>query len=217
MDIKIVGPAYPETFLDEQGVEQTRSFYSFLVDGVPSLKWLPECNVPGLPKTYYIQRTINRLMSGRSSEAFGSNPTVIDGAGRIMAMPHRAGRGVVRKIEPTVESTTVVRGGRTKTVEPKPTFRFTIDGVESKEEFTTEQIAKTACAVAAFMTRGKLGAIPAALEKLKAEFPGKDCKVWACPKDHEVKASVDGKLVAIAWVDVGDRKAVERFKELVDV
>lgn len=218
MKIEIVGPSYPEQYLDADGEPQERYFYSFLVDGVPSLKWYPECNIPGLPKTYYVERCMNRLKAGRSSEAFGTAPMIAVN-GQVLnsaALSAGNGRGAIKQLK--AKSTQLVaQGDRSKPVEGRPLFKYVLDGKESSEEFPTEAAARTACAFKAFMTRHKLGQIPAAQLALEKEFPGKVCKVWACPQDHEIKATVGGKQYAIGWVKVDGKWVVERFKPMEEV
>jgi hypothetical protein len=238
---------YPESFIDVEGRSQTRVFYSFTVDGVPSLHWLPQCDVPGLPKDYYIQRTLNRLRSGRSKEAFGDAPQVaVDGvpvavtsltedrfqaiesqlrsagvpdslvASTLRSLRQASGQGrgsVYPDPTPAAPTTVVSRGGQTKTREARPLWRYSLDQLESSETFPTEAAARAACALAAFMTRHKLGRLAEVQARLEAEFPGQACKVWVCPKEHAIRATVNGLEYLIAWSRVGDLWAVDHFKK----
>lgn len=211
--------------LDAAGnhVQVMKPWLTFLVDGKPSLKWFRECAVEGLPKDYYVQRCIKRLQSGFSREAFGDAPTILkDGVpvtvdvgdrvsaeeflvkagfdrSRVKAMlaklPSGKGRGAVEEIPADGQRTT----GSGKVVQARPRFRYVLDGKPSVETFPTEAAARAACAVQAFMTRGKLGTLGLIEAALRAAHPGKSCEVWACAADHEIKASVDGKQVAIGW------------------
>jgi len=244
MEIKIV-TGYPEKFQDASGTPQERPYYSFTVDGVPSLKWYPECNVPGLPKDYYVQRCLKRLQAGRSAEAFGSAPAVavngqvvalataspdwsavekqLESAGvaphlrekaiNAMRLSAKQGRGEVKPI-PAGEPITVIKDGRREQREQRPKWTFLLDGQECGEEFPSEQAARAACAMKAFLTRHKVGQIPAALAKLQEEFPGRECKVWACGEQHGICATVDGEAYSIGWVRVGETWTAEKFKKI---
>ena len=244
-EVKIIS-GYPETYV-EDGIEVTRLHYSFTVDGIPSLYWVPECKVKGLPPTYHIDRTIAGLRAGRSSEAFGRAPEVsvggsvveraapteerlsiiesellskgipADQVARAMDVVREAskpGRGSVLKDrgDPKVEEVTS-HGGRTKPREKRAGWRYTLDGVQSEDSYPTEAAARSACAFAAFMTRGKLGAVPTVLAVLQSQFPSRECRVWVCAEDYEVKASVDGKEYGIVWARVGAQLVAEKFKE----
>jgi hypothetical protein len=246
MQIKIVGPLFPEKYLDESGVEQTRGFYSFLVDGVPSLKWYPECRVPGYPVDYYVRRCINRLEAGRSAEAFGTAPTVvIDGqpvtaaatdpnyssvlsqlqaagvpsdlaeqAVAVLRRGSKSGRGSIREVQPTGNGVAIIQGGRLKHRPAKSAYSYTLDGVESEESYPTADAARRVCAIRAFMSRHKLGQVPAAQAALEAQFPGRACKVWACAEEHGICATVDGERYSIGWQNVAGTWTVEKFKKI---
>lgn len=246
MEIKIVGPLFPETYLDDKGAEQTRGFYSFTVDGVPSMKWYPECRVPGLPIDYYVRRCVKRLEAGQSAEAFGASPVVsLNGkpvalesaapdfadvmtkltvagvpddlaakAIDVLRRGSKAGRGSVREVAPKGVPLAVVQNGRTKMREAKPTYRYTLDDIECEEDFPTEAAAKRACALRAFMTRHKLGQIPAAQKALETAFPGRACRVWACAKEHGICATVDGERYSIGWELLGGTWTATKFKKV---
>jgi hypothetical protein len=237
---------YPETYLDAEGRERTRVFYSFTVDGVPSLHWLPQCDVPGLPADYHIQRTLARLRAGRSKEAFGDAPRVeVDGqpvpataltdsrlaslrtqleaAGVAPALVQSTlqnlrqasgqGRGSVHQVETSGEPTTVVsRGGQSKPREARPVWRYTLDGLDSTDTYPSEAAARAACALAAFMSRHKLGRLKEVQARLEAEFPGQACRVWVCPQEHAIRATVDGVEYHIAWSHLGGLWSVDHFK-----
>lgn len=210
-EIKVIGPLYPETYRDDQGVERVRRHYSFTVDGVPSLYWQPECATPGLPPTYFIDRTIKALDAGLSREAFGGGPA-LSMNGSAVPSPS-AGRGRVYPEAGETETETVAHGGRQKAREKRKGWKVALDGVELAETYPTEPAAKRACAIMAFMTRGKVGHIPRVLDKLKTENPGRECAVFVCPDEHEVAATVDGRKVGIVWVrTAGGGWGVEKFK-----
>lgn len=211
MDIKIVGPLFPETYLDNEGKEHTRGFYSFTVDGVPCLKWWPECRVEGMPKDYYAQRCIDRLKAGRS-DVLGKGAGVAAGGTGATVMSGGIGQRA------TIATVEVVKKPGTATVTyDRPRFRFILDGKESTETYPTEGLARGAAAIAGFMTRDKLGAIPDTLAILKEQFSGQKCHVWVCPEEHEICATVDGQRYAISWArDSNGKFYAERFKKIGD-
>lgn len=215
---KIVSQTFPEPH-PETGEPWDAPWYTFLVsddDGktwLPSMKWYRECNVPGLPKTYYVERCINRLKAGRSSEAFGGHQVVTEG-GHVVGISKAAkqGRATVKAASGPTEVKIV--GGKPR--EARRGFVGVVDGT-SLGEFPTEAAAKSACAIHAFMTRNKLGRIHHAMERLQAEFHGKECKVFACCERHEIVATVDGAEYSIGWLPPDQTESreweVERFKK----
>lgn len=189
-DFKIVTQEVPNG-VNPDGTPLLVTQYSFLVDGVPSLLWANECHVQGLPKTYYIDRVIGRLKEGRSA-AFGAAAVKV-GDQVFSAPPGKTVRAsVVQKAAAGAVKFEAAPGGTLKPREPRPSWTYVLDGTESKETFPTEQAAKTACAIKAFMTRGKLGRLDEVRAILTEKHPGKECKVFVCPRRHAVVATVSG-------------------------
>lgn len=190
---------------DEQGNPVVGPYYTFLVDGAPSLFWQPECSVPGLPKTYYIDRTINRLKAGRS-EAFGPPMVAVGGKPVVPASAlgldgkEKKNRARVFKDDtPPVLELVTVHGGGTKPRESRPGYRYELDGVTSAETYPSEAAARAACAVKAFMTRSKLGRLEEAKATFEAANPGLSCTVYACPKEHTIYANVNGVKYSVGF------------------
>lgn len=168
---------------------------TFTVNGEPSLKWFHPCTIEGLSRTYYVERCINALKAGLSREAFGGPVATIrsaDGPARQVNL-NPGGRGKVfhedaEAAETTTRSgKTVRRGGRR--------YRYSLGGQPSEESYPTEAAAKEACAVAAFMTRGKLGRLVEVESAFKSEY------------DQACVASMDSGSV-IATAEDGTRYAV---------
>lgn len=64
-----------------------RQAFTFLVDGIPSMRWFPNAESKEFPNRsadYFVQRCVSRLKDGRSSEAFGNVPTVKVGASEVV-------------------------------------------------------------------------------------------------------------------------------------
>lgn len=199
-----------ENFKASDGSGGDEKWFTFLVDGMPSLKWFKACNDPAKPETFFVERCISRLKMGRSSEAFGPHKVQVDGkiAGAVAGKKGRA-----EIVQPNGPPEVVLLNGKPKEV--RRPFCVTVDG-KKVCECHTEEDARGAAAIHAFMTRDKLGQIPAAAEKLAAENPGKECKVWACRETHGIRATVDGEEYSIGWVPPGphsDKWAVEKFKK----
>lgn len=167
--------------------------YTFLVDGVPSLKWFHRCHLSGHAPTFYADRCIGRLKKGLSREAFGGPAVML--AGASAAPP--AGRGKVYQA-----GTVAYTSKAGKSVE-RAAWKYDLDGQCCGETYPTEDAAKAACALAAFMSRGKLGRVGEAQAALEAAHPGCSCKVSVCAKKHKVVAEVDGKPVAVAFTAAG--------------
>lgn len=195
-----------------------RKAFTFTVDGVPSLMWFPNASSvdhPGRPADYFVQRTIRRLQEGRSTEAFGDSfsPQVLPEGdvavrGAIGKVP-RAGRGKVLELPPQEDTPTTDIRGKPRVARPRYTYE--LDGKTSEESYHTEAEAKAACAIAAFMTRGKLGKVAAAQAALKEQFPdGEEVEVYACAEKHKVCAVVDGEEYAVGFEPDGSF----RFKKV---
>lgn len=132
--------------------------YTFTINGMPSMKWFKPCMVEGLPEDYYVQRCIGRLRNGRSREAFGG-PIVTAGVdGNVFVSATQPPRGFVSRCA------------------HRKRWVYTLDGSEASETFPTEAMAREACAIAAFMTRGKLGRLAEAAEAFRAEH-NKACDI----------------------------------------
>lgn len=120
---------------------------------------------------------------------------------------HR-GRGGLHREEPepapASEGAPATRSG--KPSPSRPAWRYVLDGRRSTQSYPTEQSARAACAVAAFMSRGKLGRLAEAQGALEAAYPDRPCKVWACAKEHCVRAKVDGAEYLIRWEPDGSFK-----------
>lgn len=185
-----------------------RDVYTIIIDGVPSLKWFPACETPGMKPDYFAQRCIDRLKAGRSN-VFGGPLIVADTkvVGRAVVAGQAPVRARVYRGEPKTE--TVESGGKKgKTRERVVTpWVAELDGA-TIGEFATEAEAKCATACQAWKTAGKLGQIPAALAALQEAFPGKACEVKACPKKHRIVASVDGVRYHVGFRDDGGFKFV---------
>lgn len=197
---------------DAERAEATRGrkAFTFTVDGVPSLMWFPDASSedhPGRPADYFVQRAIGRLNAGRSTEAFGG-PVAVASAGEVRAASQPA-RGRVEQLGQPTEATIDIRG---KPQSGRPRFTYTLDGKPSEDSYATEAEARAACAVAAFMTRGKLGKIQAAHSALQEEYPGAECAVYVCDKRHKVCATVDGEEYHVGFEPDGTFK----FKKLVE-
>lgn len=222
-EFKIVREEFHETY-DDAGKAVLAPSYTFHVsdDGgktwFPSMKWYPECKTPGLPKTYFIDRCVNRLKAGRSSEAFGPVSVLVDGQPVAVKLPPgiKPGRAtVVAESGPANVEMVKSHGGGSKPRERRKGFKVVADGVELSASYPTEAAARSAAAVHCFLTRNKLGRVGHALEKLKAEFPSSECKVWACAKHNGIRATVDGKEYSIGWVrDSAGEWTVEKFKQI---
>lgn len=87
-----------------------------------------------------------------------------------------------------------MRSGREKTRTLEPGWKAEVDG-NDLGEFATEQEARRAAAIAAFMTRGKLGRLKEAEEQFEAEY------------GVTGRAAYDGKSVTVVSED-GARYAV---------
>lgn len=194
---------------NDKGTPVSEPWYTFLIDGQPTLKWFKECTVEGLPKTYYVDRCINRLKEGKSKEAFGGVSLALDGS-KVVANGTKSGRGRVflDTSPPTYET---VKG---KKREKRKGYKYEVDGVESDKDYSTEALAKEACAVHCFLTRNKLGQLKTAEEQLQSSFPEGTCKVWACSETHTIRATVDEQEYSIGWIQSGDTWVVERFKPI---
>lgn len=201
-DIKIVREEFHE-YTDEKGNSVKSPWYTFTVDDVPSMQWFRECLTPDLGPTYFVQRCINRLRQGRSSEAFGSQYTNEPGRGKVMLEPGPVKYEII-KVSEGIKRREIRKG-----------WVYTLDGVQCEKVYTTEQEAKSACAIAAFMTRHKAGQIENALTLLQEEFPESECKVWACAETHGIRVTVDGEEYAIGWIkDESGKWSVEKFKKI---
>lgn len=205
---------------DEEREEQSRGrkAFTFTVDGVPSLLWFPnaldEEGHPGRPADYFVQRTIRRLQEGRSAEAFGDAGPAIAVVGAVQVAqsvsrsPRKArGKVVTKEVPERAEAVTDMRG---KPREPRPTYTYELDGKPSDRTYATEKEAAAACAIAAFMTRGKLGRIPDAQAALEEQFPDCVCEVYACPTQHKVCARVDDEDYAVGF----EADGTFRFKKV---
>lgn len=188
---------------------------------VPSLKWYRECTVKGLAKTYYIDRCINRLKAGASREAFGSSLSVSLDNGNS-ASAQRNGRASIKMIEHKGEMEMVAKGGKEKPREKRPTYKAFVDNQEIGE-FPSEQTAKGAAAIYAFMTRGKLGRIHYArtrLMELIPNFPPESYKVWACTEEERIRAKIGEQEYSIAWIPPGQSVSgqweIEYFKSIIE-
>lgn len=221
--------------------EQGRLYYSFLVDGTPSLKWFPECKVEGLAPTYHVDRCISRLKAGRSREAFGPAPEVSvggvplrteDDSQETKALEAMKSAGVPESLaKQAVEQLKKLQGkgrgrvyseegkapeGTTDSGKPRtarPVWRYSLDGKPSEKTFPTEAAAREACATAAFMTRGKLGRLAEVKAALEAQFPGVECKVWACKGEHCVRAKAGEVEYLIGWEPDGTFRFKPRLKK----
>lgn len=199
---------------DAEGKPFTKDWYTFLVDGFPSLKWFRACEVQGLSPTYYVDRCINRLKAGKSREAFGGIQVGVENSGRMVVMGETAGRGIVYQ-DTSPPEVSMVNGKRR---EKRKGFKFSCDGVEASQVYPSEQAARAACAIHCFMTRSKLGCIPKVLLRLKEEYPNGDCKVWACKETNGIRAMVGETEYLIAWLDPSKSGTgqweVEKFKQI---
>jgi hypothetical protein len=161
-----------------------RKSWTFTVDGEPSLAWCPTKAAA--------ERIVNRLRLGRSGEAFGgagvasAGPQMATALSRGHDKPARA--KVIQVGEVTTEEV-VAKSGKVKPRQKRPAFSFELDG-KHREEFktTSEAEAKAACAVEAFMTRGKRRRLAEAEAAFK-ELHGLNCKVQTAPE-------LSGKFVA---------------------
>lgn len=195
-------------------VEGKDSPYTFHVsdDGetwYPSLKWFHECAVIGLPKTYYVDRCINRLKAGRSTEAFGMMTILVDGVpheARVRGTPLGRAHVYLDPSPPEIEEV-ALHGGGTKRREKRKGYRAMVDGIELATEFPTEAAAKAAAATHAFMTRNKLGRLSHVLERFKELVPGTDHKVWACCTDNKIRATCGGVEYSIGWLKPNETKS----------
>lgn len=168
-----------------------RKVWTFTVDGTPSLYWCPTRPA--------VERVISRLKMGRSREAFGG-AAVVAGDRVIGTAGPGSGRGSVTSRAPATPTHTVTMGsGRTKQRDNPSTWHYSLDGTECSESFASEAEARSACAIRAFMTRGKLGRIAEAQSALEARHPGKTCKVYVCPQRHRIVGEVDGKEVHVGF------------------
>ena len=221
-EIKIVRDEFHESFdYDEKGnlkldsagkpIEIKAPHYTFHVSDdegktwLPSLKWFRECTVEGLPKTYYIDRCINRLKLGASRTAFGDAlPVMRDGqlvgfTGPSPSSPPCRAK-VFQDDSPPKITMTESHGGVLKPKEERKKWKAIIDGKELPGEFPSEMAARAACAIHCFMTRGKLGNFEYIHARLKELVPeGKEFRVWACPECNEIRATVDGQEYKLGW------------------
>lgn len=197
-DTKHQKQAYGEDgspLVDGDGNPVLEAKWTFTVDGQPSLYYSPN--------EHGIRRVVERLRQGRSREAFGGSGVVVDGAGVVQAVAHlpsaigsagaeaqatKQGRGCVtcedgpvamaatranpKKVKP--------RGGNARKV-----FRATVDGKCLGKTFASEAEAKAACAIACFMTRGKLGKLAETAAAFEAQL-GRKATVAVCPERHAV-------------------------------
>lgn len=140
--------------------------WTFSVDGQNSGMWCPN--------EHAARRIVNRLLQGKSREAFGGAVAVSAGAG--VSAQNQGGRGKVyqseEKIEPKIRK---LGSGKEKTASTKTVWVAEVDGKEVGK-YENERDARVACAVKAFMSRGKLGRLKEAEEKFK-ELHGKAATV----------------------------------------
>jgi hypothetical protein len=221
-EFRVVRQEFPET-VDATGAPVLAAWYTFHVseDGTtwfPSLKWFRECNVAGLPKTYYVDRCVGRVKAGRSAEAFGQSAVVLADGKPVgfAAVEKGRGRGAVyAETGPAKVAMVTGRGGLAKPREERKGFKAKVDGAELPRTYPTEAAAKAACAIHCFMTRHKLGRVAHVLERLKEEFPdAKEHKAWACCQENAIRATVDGVEYAIGWLPDVRPWTVEKFKPL---
>lgn len=139
-----------------------RQCYTFLCDDEPSMMWFPT--------EHAANRCISRLQQGRSREAFGGESLVRSAAGDVSSVDTQQGRGkVVKKDSEVTTEEVTMKSGLKKVRETSGTFSYELDGCECEETFSSEQEARTACAIKAFMTRGKLGKANAKEETSKTK------------------------------------------------
>lgn len=169
--------------------------FTFTVDGHPSLYFSSTKR--------NIERVIDRLKLGRSSEAFGGAGTATFARSPILVKyasltgEDKPARGKVIAGGEVTTETVETKSGRTKPREKRPSFLFELDGKVYDGNHTSEAEARGACAIAAFMTRGKLGLKDEARAAFKDER-GKDCKIHLVAGKLVAK-DTDGKLW---WVGV---------------
>ncbi len=145
---------------------------SFTIDGYETMMWFSPCKVNGLNENYYVERCINRLKQGRS-EAFGG-PGVVQNE-KLLA----SGRKV-----------------RARTFESSPRrWKYELDGKACEEHYPTESLAKEACAVKEFLTRGKLGRLKEIEESFKTKH-GKECKAYVKNNKITIDAADDKYFAA---------------------
>lgn len=134
--------------------------WTFTVDGAETLIYCPT--------EYAARRKVQRLQQGRT-DALGG-PVLMTGGGPVRTAAPRA-RVFREDGEP---SYTTTRAGKRREV-PKG-WRFELDGTCCQGTYATEAEAREACAVRAYLTRGKLGRLKEAEEAFVAQH-GKPCEV----------------------------------------
>lgn len=235
-EFRIKAKVFQEGFVDGKETDPNLvPYYTFHIsdDGgktwYPSMRWFHECSVKGQPKTYYVDRCIERLKAGRSAAAFGTAPYVLAGeeiVGRVK-MGTTSGRGSVERESGAAETERVPVKGGTKPREVRKGFRGLVDGIPLADEkdtprsFPTEKAARAAVAIHCFLTTGKAGRRDHLIERLKELVPdGTEYKVWLCCDEDALRATVDGTEYAIAWLKPGESPDgewyVERVKPLTE-
>ena len=228
-EFKIISQDFREG-VNPDGSPLMRTYYSFHVsdgkDWFPSMKWFPICTVAGLPKTYYVERCINRLKAGASREANGDALLVMQGAdvvGLAKVKGGKSGRGeVFQDSGPAKVEQVKSHGGQVKPREERKKWKAKVDGAElcgvdgKPVEFPDEKSARAATAIHAFLTRGKVGRISHARERLEELVPGGSVyAVWTCCKENSIRAAVDGVEYAIGWAkDSSGQWFVEKVKPM---
>lgn len=137
---------YQDKEREAKGITQC---WSFRVDGAESGFWSPN--------RYAIERCISRLKEGRSSEAFGDTVNVMANGVKVAEAKMGASKGRAKVTCHTPMASTATRktkSGKEKPAINRPVYRAELDG-EHIGDFPTEKEARAACAIKAFMTRGK--------------------------------------------------------------
>ena len=186
-------------YQDAAKAERKIPSYTFTVNGQESLYWCPN--------EYAVQRVINRLKLGRCGEAFGAAGVVSAGADTALALTKghnkKSGRGKVVAAGEVTTETVTMKSGRVKTREKKPGYLYELDGKARENKiFTSETEAKAACAVEAFMSRGKLNRFAEAEATFLDKY-GKKCKVQLLGRKIIAKDE-DGGLWAVGLVQGED-------------
>lgn len=160
----------PEFVIQEFPENHRLKRFTFTVDGIPSLYWCPT--------RHAVERVVTRLKLGRSGEAFGGAGVTTGGVRVGYASPSgedKKARAKVMEGDEIVTEIVTMKSGTTKPREKRQGYIFELDK-KIYEGTASEQETKTLCAVAAFMTRGRMGVNEEAQAAFK-DLTGMDCKI----------------------------------------
>lgn len=175
-----------EVYQDADKASRGTQSWTFRVDGQASGLWCPT--------EHAARRVVSRLLAGRSREAFGG-AVIATAGGTVVAMRSQPARACVECVETPVAEMRKLGSGKSKPAVAQSSWRATVDGKEVGV-FGSEPEARAACALRAFMTRGKLGRLKEAEEAFR-QIHG---KTGSC--------HYDGKSVVLVS-ESGDRYAVK--------